>query len=88
MARVTLDQILVPLKVSGSNLIVSGSDFVVSGSSTFIQTNLNNPAITVSGSGFITGSSAAPSYISGSWTIDSYDTIGDYSSPDIEDLGT
>lgn len=51
-----IDQILVPLRYTGSQLIVTGSDFIVSGSSTFLQTDPNNPAVIVSGSDYIVDS--------------------------------
>jgi len=53
MARLTLDQILVPLRFSGSVLTVTGSNFVVSGSSTFIQPTSGSFAIASSGSVYI-----------------------------------
>ena len=53
MARIRLEQILVPLKFSGSVLTVTGSNFVVSGSSTFIQQNTSSFAIASSGSLYI-----------------------------------
>jgi hypothetical protein len=53
MARIRLEQILSPLKFSGSVLTVTGSDFVVSGSSTFIQQNTSSFAIASSGSLYI-----------------------------------
>jgi hypothetical protein len=54
MALLTLDQILVPLRYSGSVLTVTGSDFVVSGSSTFLQQTTSSFAVISSGSVFIT----------------------------------
>jgi len=53
MARIRLEQILAPLKYSGSVLTVTGSNFVVSGSSTFIQQNTSSFAIASSGSLYI-----------------------------------
>ena len=53
MALLTLDQILVPLRYSGSVLTVTGSNFVVSGSSTFIQQDTGSFAIASSGSLYI-----------------------------------
>ena len=53
MAQLTLDQILVPLRYSGSVLTVTGSNFVVSGSSTFIQPASSSFAIASSGSVYI-----------------------------------
>jgi hypothetical protein len=53
MAQLTLDQILVPLRYSGSVLTVTGSNFVVSGSSTFIQPVSSSFAIASSGSVYI-----------------------------------
>jgi len=53
MARIRLEQILAPLKYSGSILTVTGSNFVVSGSSTFIQQNTGSFAIASSGSLYI-----------------------------------
>ena len=53
MARIRLEQILVPLKYSGSVLTVEDSDFVVSGSSTFIQQDTGSFAIASSGSLYI-----------------------------------
>ncbi len=55
MARVTLDQIEVPLRVSGSQLIATAS-FVVSGSATFIQTNPIEPSLIVSGALYVVDS--------------------------------
>lgn len=63
MARVTLDQIEVPLRVSGSQLIATGS-FVVSGSATVLQTNPNIPSLRVSGSFYVVDS---PNVESGSY---------------------
>ena len=54
MALLTLDQIQVPLRYSGSVLTVTGSDFVVSGSSTFLQQTTSSYAVISSGSVFIT----------------------------------
>ena len=45
MARIRLEQILAPLKYSGSILTVTGSDFVVSGSSTFLQQTTSSYAV-------------------------------------------
>ena len=53
MARIRLEQILAPLKYSGSVLTVTGSNFVVSGSSTFIQQNTSSFSIASSGSLYI-----------------------------------
>ena len=53
MARIRLEQILAPLKFSGSILTVTGSNFVVSGSSTFIQQTTSSFAVASSGSLFI-----------------------------------
>ena len=53
MARIRLEQILAPLKFSGSVLTVTGSNFVVSGSSTFIQQTTSSFAVVSSGSLFI-----------------------------------
>jgi hypothetical protein len=63
MARVTLDQIEVPLRVSGSQLIVTGS-LVVSGSATVIQTLTGSPSLTVSGSFYVVDS---PNVATGSY---------------------
>ena len=63
MARVTLDQIEVPLRVSGSQLIATGS-FIISGSATVIQTNPIQPSLTVSGSFYVVDS---PGVESGSY---------------------
>lgn len=63
MARVTLDQIEVPLRVSGSQLIATGS-LVVSGSATVIQVNPGTPSLTVSGSFYVVDS---PNVESGSF---------------------
>ena len=56
MARIRLEQILAPLKYSGSILTVTGSDFVVSGSSTFLKQTTSSFAVISSGSIFITDS--------------------------------
>ncbi len=53
MARIRLEQILAPLKFSGSVLTVTGSNFVVSGSSTFLQQTSSSFAIASSGSLYI-----------------------------------
>jgi hypothetical protein len=53
MARIRLEQILAPLRYSGSVLTVTGSNFVVSGSSTFIQPASSSFAIASSGSLYI-----------------------------------
>jgi hypothetical protein len=53
MALIRLEQILVPLRYSGSILTVTGSDFVVSGSSTFLQPSSSSFAIASSGSVYI-----------------------------------
>jgi hypothetical protein len=53
MARIRLEQILAPLKYSGSVLTVTGSNFVVSGSSTFIQQDTGSFSIASSGSLYI-----------------------------------
>jgi hypothetical protein len=53
MARLRLEQILVPLRFSGSVLTVTGSNFVVSGSSTFIQPSSSSFAVASSGSLYI-----------------------------------
>jgi hypothetical protein len=53
MARIRLEQILAPLKFSGSVLTVTGSNFVVSGSSTFLQQTSSSFAIASSGSVYI-----------------------------------
>lgn len=53
MARIRLEQILAPLRYSGSVLTVTGSNFVVSGSSTFIQPVSSSFAIASSGSVYI-----------------------------------
>lgn len=55
MALIRLEQILSPLRASGSALFMSGS-FAVTGSSTFIQTNSGSFAIASSGSLFIINS--------------------------------
>jgi hypothetical protein len=54
MALIRLEQILSPLKYSGSVLSVEDSDFVVSGSSTFLQQTTSSFAVITSGSVFIT----------------------------------
>jgi hypothetical protein len=69
MARVTLDQIEVPLRVSGSQLIASAS-FVVSGSATVIQTNPTVPSLRVSGSFYVVDS---PGVESGSYNGNAID---------------
>lgn len=56
MALLTLDQILVPLRYSGSVLTVTGSNFVVSGSSTFLQQTTSSFAVISSGSVYIVDS--------------------------------
>jgi len=56
MARIRLEQILAPLKFTGSTLTVTGSDFVVSGSSTFLQQTTSSFAVISSGSLFIINS--------------------------------
>jgi hypothetical protein len=56
MARIRLEQILVPLKYSGSVLTVTGSNFVVSGSSTFLQQTTSSFAVISSGSVYIVDS--------------------------------
>ena len=53
MARIRLEQILAPLRFSGSVLTVTGSNFVVSGSSTFIQPASSSFAVASSGSLYI-----------------------------------
>lgn len=53
MARIRLEQILAPLRYSGSVLTVTGSNFVVSGSSTFIQPVSSSFSIASSGSVYI-----------------------------------
>ena len=58
MARIRLEQILAPLKFSGSVLTVTGSNFVVSGSSTFIQNNTASLAIASSGSLYVINSNS------------------------------
>ena len=52
MALVTIDQIELPLKVSGSVVSVSGS-FEVTGSATFIQTDSSSGAFAVASSGSV-----------------------------------
>jgi hypothetical protein len=69
MARVTLDQIEVPLRVSGSQLIASAS-FVISGSATVIQTNPTVPSLRVSGSFYVVDS---PGVESGSYNGNAID---------------
>lgn len=69
MARITLDQIEVPLRVSGSQLIATGS-FIVSGSTTVIQTDISNPSLTVSGSFYVVDS---PGVESGSYNGNAID---------------
>ncbi len=69
MARVTLDQIEVPLRVSGSQLIATGS-LVVSGSTTVIQTSPNTPSLTVSGAFYVVDS---PNVASGSYNGNAID---------------
>ena len=51
MARIRLEQILAPLKYSGSLLTVTGSNFAVSGSSTFIQQNTGTGSFAIASSG-------------------------------------
>lgn len=53
MARIRLEQILAPLRFSGSVLTVTGSNFVVSGSSTFLQQTTSSFAVASSGSLYI-----------------------------------
>lgn len=69
MARVTLDQIEVPLRVSGSQLIATAS-FVISGSATVIQTDPIEPSLTVSGSFYVVDS---PGVQSGSYNGNAID---------------
>lgn len=69
MARVTLDQIEVPLRVSGSQLIATGS-LIISGSATVIQTNPIEPSLTVSGSFYVVDS---PGVESGSYNGNAID---------------
>jgi hypothetical protein len=52
MALIRLEQILSPLRASGSNLYMSGS-FAVTGSATFIQGSSSSFAIASSGSLYI-----------------------------------
>lgn len=52
MALVTIDQIELPLKVSGSVVSISGS-LEVTGSSTFIQTDSSSGAFAIASSGSI-----------------------------------
>lgn len=52
MALITIDQIELPLKVSGSTVIVSGS-LEVTGSATFIQTDSSSGAFAIASSGSV-----------------------------------
>jgi hypothetical protein len=85
MSRIKLKQINSNLAYDTTNatLTLTGS-FVASGSSVFLQVTESIPAITISGSGYVVDSLVA----TGSFNIDNYDTFGDVSSPDVEDLGT
>lgn len=52
MALVTLDQIELPLRISGSTVIITGS-LEVTGSATFVQTDSSSGAFAIASSGSI-----------------------------------
>lgn len=56
MPQLTLDQILVPLKLTTDGGLTMSGSFSVTGSSIFTQTDPNIPAITVSGSEWLADS--------------------------------
>jgi hypothetical protein len=85
MALIRLEQILVPLKISGNGLEVTGDLIVPSGSATFYQQTESVPAVTIYGDAVIHD---LPGVSPASLTIDNVDTIGDETSPQSVDLGT
>lgn len=85
MALIRLEQILVPLKLSGSGLEITGDLLVSSGSATFHQQTESIPAVIIYGDAVIHDE---PGVSPASLTIDNVDSLGDETTPNSVDLGT